>query len=55
MGLRDFRSGSVIDILKMTCQMLRFPAGTDGQDEVNRLVDGCRIVAVGKRSDKLSG
>ena len=45
----------VIDTLDMTYQILRIPAGTDGQYEVNCLADGCRIVAVGEKGDKLAG
>ena len=45
----------VIDILKMKYQILRIPVGIYGQDEVNRLADGCRVIAVGKKGDELSG
>ena len=44
-----------IDTLEMKYQILRIPVRTDGQDKVNRLVDGCRIVPVGKKGDKLAG
>ena len=45
----------VIDTLDMANQILCIPVGTDGQDEVNRLTDGCRIVAVRKKGDDPAG
>ena len=40
---------SVIDILKMKYHFLRIPVGTQGLDEIKRLVDGDRVIAVGKQ------